>query len=92
MKNKLTVTALLLTLIYASNGFSVYQSNLKKSNSILVGPDNELISLEEHMKEIDINVLSITHKRYYLILILVVPALSHFCTTDLLDHKHLPLI
>ena len=55
MKKKLTVIALLSTLLYASNGFSVYQSNLKKSNSILIGPNNELISLEERKKEIDIN-------------------------------------
>ena len=63
MKNKLTVTALLSTLLYASNGFSVYQSNLKKSNSILVGPNNELISLEEHMKEIDINKANDIYKK-----------------------------
>ena len=55
MKNKLTVIALISTLLYASNDFNVYQSNLKKSNSMLIGPNNELISLEERKKEIDIN-------------------------------------
>ena len=63
MKNKLTVIALISTLLYASNGFSVYQSNLKKSNSILIGPDNELISLEEHIKAIDINKAKDIYKR-----------------------------
>ena len=63
MKNKLTVIALLSSLLYASNDFSVYQSNLKKSNSILVGPENELISLEEHTKGININKAKDIYKR-----------------------------